>query len=70
MAIAKEKKSKVGRPITREPNTKYGFLKVHQSIHETIRSIAVSEERNIQTVTERILLKALKQEGYTKTNSN
>lgn len=65
MENAKEFKANVGRPITREPNTKYGFLKVHQSIHETIKNIAIEEERNIQTVAERILRKALQQQGYT-----
>ncbi|MBU0475284.1 MAG: hypothetical protein KKF62_14115 [Bacteroidetes bacterium] len=70
MENAKEFKANVGRPITREPNTKYGFLKVHISIHDTIRNIAVSEERNIQTVTERILKKALQQEGFKEFISN
>ena len=70
MEIAIEKKSRIGRPRTLEPNTKYGFIKVHQSIHETLKSIAKKEERNIQTVTERILKKALQQEGYEVLDSN
>jgi len=70
MEIAIEKKSKTGRPRTLEPNTKYGFIKVHPSIHNTLKSIAKKEERNLRTVTERILKKALQLEGYEEFNSN
>ena len=70
MEIAIKKRSSIGRPVTLDPNTKYGFIKVTENIHNTLKSIAKTEERNIQTVAVRIIKKGLKQEGHEIFNSN